>query len=273
MKKIVALLVSAILLVLLAACGTQTEQVPVSQSQEQQQDAIESDFKMTVEAVFTISGRGEAISGVIESGQINTDDYVDILDDSGALIVNARVASIESDAKIIDSASAGATVGLLIADVERGSISGAHTLVIGAPGEASQEQTADEDGTESYEAVINEVMARENVNVFPAVINAISAEGEGHRFLLDPYDMPVEPAGNFQNSDDSDKVQFILSEEQTKEFIVFVLDHATGGLNQLSFEEFYPSAASYVLNTYYYYTVDDELVMMVPYSSFHDDLG
>ncbi len=136
----------------------------------------------------------------------------------------------------------------------------------------ADEGPTDEEGANSYETVINEVMARENINVFPAVAHALSAEDEGYSFLLDPYDMPVEPAGNFQNSDDEDKVQFILSEEQAKEFIVFILDHETGELKQLTFEEFYSSAVSYMINTYYYYTVDDELVMMVPYSSFHDNM-
>ncbi len=283
MKKIVSLL-TTVLLLFLVACEKQAEDTPASPPQEEQQAAdapasppqeqqevIESDFKMTVDSVFTISGRGEALGGVIESGQISVDDYVDILDNAGNLIVNARVASIESETKIVDSASAGATVGLLIADVERDSIDNAHTLVMGTSGE--QEEAADDDSTGSYETVINEVMARENVNAFPAIAHALSAEDEGYRLLLDPYDMPVEPAGNFQNSDDEDKVQFILSEEQADELIIFVLDHETGELKQLSLEEFFPSAAAYLVNTYYYYTVDDELVMMVPYSSFHDDIA
>lgn len=70
-------------------------------------------FRMTVADVFAIRGRGLVATGRVEEGTIRVGDMV---------TVNGRevqVAAIEAFRKKLDAATAGETVGLLLAGLER----------------------------------------------------------------------------------------------------------------------------------------------------------
>ena len=97
-----------------------TYQQPVSQN------PFGENFRITVEDVFTITGRGTVITGRIASGIIREGETVTLqrVDGSQMQVV---VGGIEMFRKILKSASAGDNVGLLIrnvtkADIGRGDI-------------------------------------------------------------------------------------------------------------------------------------------------------
>ncbi len=75
-------------------------------------------FQMTVEDVFTITGRGTVVTGRITSGSIG----------QGETVVNKTtsksygVAGIEAFRKTLDRAQAGDNVGLLLRDADRDSV-------------------------------------------------------------------------------------------------------------------------------------------------------
>lgn len=75
------------------------------------------DFKMVVEDVFTITGRGTVVTGRIESGSVSLNDTV-ILNGTTPLVV----AGVEMFRKMLDSAQAGDNVGLLLRDITRDNV-------------------------------------------------------------------------------------------------------------------------------------------------------
>ena len=78
-------------------------------------------FALTVEDVFTITGRGTVVTGRVESGQLRTGQYVVIRRSSHAL-AEAEVAGIEMFRRTTDVASAGDNVGVLLKDVARADV-------------------------------------------------------------------------------------------------------------------------------------------------------
>lgn len=79
--------------------------------------ANEGNFMFTVEDIFTVKNRGTVVTGVIESGTINLGDTVSLNGQrkSGQF----RVIGIESFRKLIESASMGDNVGLLLSDIKK----------------------------------------------------------------------------------------------------------------------------------------------------------
>lgn len=82
-------------------------------------------FRMTVEDVFTIRGRGTIVTGQIESGTLNVGDEVQIV--GPAVAGKTVVTSIETFRKQIHRAGPGDNVGLLLRnvgkdDVQRGDV-------------------------------------------------------------------------------------------------------------------------------------------------------
>lgn len=80
-------------------------------------------FRMVVEDVFSIAGRGTVVTGKIDTGTVRPGD--EVLIRGGGRDLKATVTSIESFRKVIASAQAGNTIGLLLqgigrAQVERG---------------------------------------------------------------------------------------------------------------------------------------------------------
>jgi elongation factor Tu len=80
--------------------------------------AMDKDFLMPVEDVFTITGRGTVATGRIERGVINSGDPVEILG-LGAENLKSTVTGVEMFRKILDRGEAGDNVGLLLRGIEK----------------------------------------------------------------------------------------------------------------------------------------------------------
>lgn len=93
--------------------------------------AIDKDFLMPVEDVFSITGRGTVATGRIERGVANTGDSVDILG-MGAENLKSTVTGVEMFRKILDRGEAGDNVGILLRGIEKTDIK--RGMVIVKPG-------------------------------------------------------------------------------------------------------------------------------------------
>jgi elongation factor Tu len=80
--------------------------------------AIDKDFLMPVEDVFSITGRGTVATGRIERGVIKTGDAVQILG-MGAENLSSTITGVEMFRKILDRGEAGDNVGLLLRGIEK----------------------------------------------------------------------------------------------------------------------------------------------------------
>lgn len=80
-----------------------------------------SGFRITVEDVFTITGRGTVITGKVESGKIAVGDEVTLqrVDGSSRRVV---IIGIEQFRKMMDTAVAGDNVGILLRGLSRSDI-------------------------------------------------------------------------------------------------------------------------------------------------------
>jgi elongation factor Tu len=83
--------------------------------------AIDKDFLMPVEDVFSITGRGTVATGRIERGVIKTGDAVQILG-MGAENLSSTITGVEMFRKILDRGEAGDNVGLLLRGIEKDQI-------------------------------------------------------------------------------------------------------------------------------------------------------
>ncbi len=83
--------------------------------------AIDKDFLMPVEDVFSITGRGTVATGRIERGVINSGEAVDIIG-MGAEGLKSTVTGVEMFRKILDRGEAGDNVGLLLRGIEKSQI-------------------------------------------------------------------------------------------------------------------------------------------------------
>ena len=93
--------------------------------------AIDKDFLMPVEDVFSITGRGTVATGRIERGIIKTGDPVQILG-MGAENLTSTITGVEMFRKILDRGEAGDNVGLLLRGIEKTDI--CRGMVICKPG-------------------------------------------------------------------------------------------------------------------------------------------
>jgi len=83
--------------------------------------AIDKDFLMPVEDVFSITGRGTVATGRIERGIVNSGEGVDIIG-MGAEGLKSTVTGVEMFRKILDRGEAGDNVGLLLRGIEKSQI-------------------------------------------------------------------------------------------------------------------------------------------------------
>lgn len=92
---------------------------------------IDKTFLMSVEDVFSITGRGTVATGRIETGVINTGDPVEIL---GMQVekMTSTVTGVEMFRKILDRGEAGDNVGLLLRGIDKEAIR--RGMVIAKPG-------------------------------------------------------------------------------------------------------------------------------------------
>ena len=91
----------------------------------------EKAFLMSVEDVFSITGRGTVATGAIETGIIRTGDPVEIVGLSEAPM-NSVVTGVEMFRKILDEGRAGENCGLLLRGIEKEAIK--RGMVIAKPG-------------------------------------------------------------------------------------------------------------------------------------------
>jgi len=89
------------------------------------QRAIDKDFLMPVEDIFSISGRGTVVTGRIERGKVKVGEEVEIV--GLRPTVKKVVTGVEMFRKLLDAGEAGDNVGLLLRgterkDVERGQV-------------------------------------------------------------------------------------------------------------------------------------------------------
>ncbi len=87
--------------------------------------AIDGDFIMPVEDVFSISGRGTVVTGRIERGIVNVGDEIEIVGIKDT--VKTTCTGVEMFRKLLDQGQAGDNVGVLLRgtkreDVERGQV-------------------------------------------------------------------------------------------------------------------------------------------------------
>jgi len=83
--------------------------------------AVDKDFLMPVEDVFSITGRGTVATGRIETGVINSSDPVEIIG-MGAEKLKSVVTGVEMFRKILDRGEAGDNVGLLLRGIDKDAI-------------------------------------------------------------------------------------------------------------------------------------------------------
>ncbi|MCE7054035.1 elongation factor Tu [Algoriphagus sp. AGSA1] len=93
--------------------------------------AVDKDFLMPVEDVFSITGRGTVATGRIERGVINSGEPVDIIG-MGAEGLKSTVTGVEMFRKILDRGEAGDNVGLLLRGIEKSQIK--RGMIICKPG-------------------------------------------------------------------------------------------------------------------------------------------
>jgi translation elongation factor EF-Tu-like GTPase len=84
-------------------------------------------FRLTVEDVFSIRGRGTVVTGRIETGTVHKGDTLQQTRADGATR-DVTVDGIEMFRKITDQAAAGDNVGLLLADLGRDDIGAGDVL-------------------------------------------------------------------------------------------------------------------------------------------------
>jgi len=94
---------------------------------------VEKAFLMSVEDVFSITGRGTVATGAIETGIINTGDAVEIIGlQADNAVMTSTVTGVEMFRKILDEGRAGENVGLLLRGVDKADIK--RGMVIAKPG-------------------------------------------------------------------------------------------------------------------------------------------
>jgi elongation factor Tu len=87
--------------------------------------AVDKDFLMPIEDVFSISGRGTVVTGRVESGVINVGDEIEIVGIKDTTTTTCT--GVEMFRKLLDRGEAGDNVGVLLRgtkreDVERGQV-------------------------------------------------------------------------------------------------------------------------------------------------------
>ena len=92
---------------------------------------VEKPFLMSVEDVFSITGRGTVATGAIETGIIRTGDEVDIVGLQDEKL-SSTVTGVEMFRKILDEGRAGENCGLLLRGIEKTDIK--RGMVIAKPG-------------------------------------------------------------------------------------------------------------------------------------------
>lgn len=173
--------------------------------------AVDKDFLMPVEDVFSITGRGTVATGRIERGIVNSGESVDIIG-MGAENLKSTVTGVEMFRKILDRGEAGDNVGLLLRGIEKSQIK--RGMIVCKPGSVkphghfkaevyvlSKEEggrhtpffnryrpqfylrTTDVTGEITLPENVEMVMPGDNVTIEVSLINAVALE-KGLRFAI-----------------------------------------------------------------------------------------
>lgn len=96
--------------------------------------AVDKEFLMPIEDVFSITGRGTVATGRIERGVINVGDPVEIIGmmEPGAKPLTSTVTGVEMFRKLLDRGEAGDNAGLLLRGIDKDAIR--RGMVICKPG-------------------------------------------------------------------------------------------------------------------------------------------
>lgn len=78
-------------------------------------------FRMVVEDVFSITGRGTVATGKVELGTVTVGQQVRIVR-AGTVLMTSEIKGVEMFRKVLDSASAGDNVGLLLGGVDKANV-------------------------------------------------------------------------------------------------------------------------------------------------------
>lgn len=109
--------------------GSMDEQLRNEAMMQQQavinNENINGDFSMTVEDIFTITGRGTVVTGRINTGKVSVNEVVT----NRTTGRSYAVAGIEMFRKTLDFAQAGDNVGLLLRDADRNTINRGDILI------------------------------------------------------------------------------------------------------------------------------------------------
>jgi elongation factor Tu len=92
--------------------------------------ALDKDFLMPVEDVFTITGRGTVVTGAISQGKVHVGDKVEIIGIRDTR--ETTCTGVEMFRKLLDEGQAGDNVGLLLRGIERADVE--RGMVIAKPG-------------------------------------------------------------------------------------------------------------------------------------------
>lgn len=92
---------------------------------------LDGDFLLTVQDVFTITGRGTVVTGQVERGSIKVGDSVKIKDSVTGEIKISVVSGIEMFRKLLNAANAGDNVGILLRGMKRDDVSKGDILFLG----------------------------------------------------------------------------------------------------------------------------------------------
>ncbi len=176
--------------------------------------AVDKDFLMPIEDVFSITGRGTVATGRIERGVIKTGDPVEIIGMMGVdeKPLTSVVTGVEMFRKILDRGEAGDNAGLLLRGIDKDAIR--RGMVICKPGSVTPHtkfkcevyvlgkdeggrhtpffngyrpqfyfRTTDVTGDVSLPEGVEMVMPGDNVSLNVSLINAIAME-KGLRFAI-----------------------------------------------------------------------------------------
>ncbi len=84
-------------------------------------------FRMTVEDVFSIKGRGTVVTGKIEAGTLSVGDQVFLRGEG--YVKKIEVTGLEMFRKLLDQAKAGDAVGVLLGGISRDDVSRGDVLL------------------------------------------------------------------------------------------------------------------------------------------------
>ena len=129
--------------------------------------AVDKDFLMPVEDIFSISGRGTVVTGRVEQGVVHVGDEVEIVGIRET--VKKVVTGVEMFKKLLDEGQAGDNVGLLLRGTERKDVERGQVLAQAWLDHASHEVQgrglrADEGGGRPSHAVLHRLPSRSSTS-------------------------------------------------------------------------------------------------------------